>query len=79
MDTENQRNGVLSPRVHDGEEHVDEIMSRMQGTSKKAAIVGFGPLPMRMGVVGSRSGSRETYRGPRINKEGCLRTRILSP
>jgi hypothetical protein len=30
---------------------VDEIMRRMQGTSKKAAIVGFRPLPMRMGVA----------------------------
>lgn len=52
--------------------HVDEIMSHMQVASKKAAIVGFGPLPVRMGVVGSRSGSRETCRGPSINKEGCL-------
>jgi hypothetical protein len=52
--------------------HVDEIMSLMQVASKKAAIVGFGPLPMWMGVVGSRSGSREPCRCPRINKEGCL-------
>jgi hypothetical protein len=52
--------------------HVDEIMSHMQVASKKVAIVEFGPLPVRMGVVGSRSGSRETCRGPRINKEGCL-------
>jgi hypothetical protein len=52
--------------------HVDEIMSLMQDASKKAAIVGFGPLRVRMGVVGSRSGSREPCRGPRINKEGCL-------
>ncbi len=41
--------------------YVDEIMSHMQGTFKKAAIVGLGPLPMRMGVVGSRGGSRETH------------------
>jgi hypothetical protein len=51
---------------------VDEIMSHMQVASKKAPIMGFGPLPVRMGVVGSRSGSRKTSRGPRINKEGCL-------
>jgi len=48
--------------------HVDEIMSHMQVASKKAAIVGFGPLPVRMGVEGSRSGSRETCRGPRIHR-----------
>ncbi len=41
--------------------HVDEIVSHMQGTFKKVAIVGFGPLPMWMGVVGSRGESRETY------------------
>jgi hypothetical protein len=44
-----------------GENHVDEIMCCVQGTSKKAAIVGFGLLPMWMGVVGLRRGSRETY------------------
>jgi hypothetical protein len=33
--------------------HVDEIMCRMQDTSKKAAIVGFDPLPVRMGVAGT--------------------------
>ena len=37
--------------------HVDEIVSHMQGALKKVAIVGFGPLPMWMGVVGSRGES----------------------
>ena len=32
--------------------HVDEVMCRMQGTSKKAAIMRFGPLSVRMGVAG---------------------------
>jgi hypothetical protein len=56
--------------------YVDEIMSHMQVAFKKAAIVGFGPLPVRMGVVGSRSRSRETCRDLRINKEGCLKVAI---
>ncbi len=33
--------------------HVDEVMCRMQGTSKKTAIMRFGPLSMRMGVAGT--------------------------
>ena len=33
--------------------HVDEIMCRMQGTSKKTAIMRFGPLSVRMGVAGT--------------------------
>jgi hypothetical protein len=53
--------------------YVDEIMRRMQGTSKKAAIVGFGALPMRMGVAECRRESRETYRVPNVNQESCLR------
>jgi hypothetical protein len=44
-----------------GENYVDEIMCSMQGTSKKTAIVGVGPLPMRMGVAKRRSGARKTY------------------
>ena len=40
--------------------YVDEIMCCMQGTLKKAAIVGFGPLPMRVGVA-----------GPYESKAGC--------
>ena len=39
--------------------HVDEIMCYLQGTSKEAPIVGFGTLPLRMGVAECRSGSRE--------------------
>ena len=39
-------------RIPDGEKHVDEIMRRMQGASEEAAIVGFDPLPMRVGVAG---------------------------
>ena len=58
--------------------HVDEIMCCMQGTSKKAAIVGLRPLPMRMGVAGCRRGSRETYRVSRANKEVCLRVNLTS-
>jgi len=62
--------------------HVDEIMCRMQSTSKKAAIVGLRPLPMRMGVAecrrGSRAGSRETYRVSRANKKVCLRVNVAS-
>ena len=52
---------------------MDEIVSHMQGTFKKVAIMGFGPLPMWMGVVGSGREVREIYRGASINKEGCLR------
>jgi hypothetical protein len=52
-------------------------MCRVQGTSYEDAIVGFRPLPMRMGVAecrsGSGEGSRETYRDPTLNQEGCLR------
>lgn len=59
--------------------HVDEIVSHVPGTFKKIAIVGFSPMPMWMGVVGSGRELRETCRGPSINKEGCLRERTLSP
>jgi len=71
--------------------HVDEIMCRLQGTSKKAALVGFDPLPVRVGVAGAgvagtgvagaRRGSRETHRVlgvnhiNNVNKEGCLRVK----
>ena len=66
-------------RIRDGEEtHVDEIMCGVQGASKKAAIVGFGPLPVRMGVAECRSGLRKTYRVPRANKEVCLRVNAAS-
>ena len=41
-----------------GVPHVDAVMRGMQGTSKKAAIVGFGPLPMRVGVAECRGESR---------------------
>jgi hypothetical protein len=58
--------------------HVEEIMCSMQGTSKKAAIVGFGSLPMRVGVAECRSGSRKTYRVSRANKEVCLRVNLTS-
>jgi hypothetical protein len=51
--------------------HVDEIMSHMQVASKQAALVGFGPLPMRMGVVGSRSGLREAYEVPALTKKAA--------
>ena len=51
---------------------MDEIMCRVQGTSKKVGVVGFGPLPMRVGVVGARRGSREPQRVPRASKKGCL-------
>jgi len=50
---------------------VDEIMSHMQIASKQAALVGFGPLPMRMGVVGSRSGLREAYEVPALTKKAA--------
>ena len=58
--------------------HVDEIMCGVQGASKKAAIVGFGPLPVRMGVAECRSGSRKTYRVSRANKKVCLRVNAAS-
>jgi hypothetical protein len=37
-----------------GKIHVDEVMCRMPGASKKAAIVRFHPLSMRMGMAGAR-------------------------
>ena len=46
-------------------------MRRMQGTSKKATIVGFGTLPMRMGVAECDSGARKTYRISRANTKTC--------
>jgi hypothetical protein len=52
---------------------VDEIMCPMQGTPKKAKIVGFRPLPMRMGVGGCLSRSWKTYRVPRTNTKVCLK------
>jgi hypothetical protein len=44
-----------------GEEYVDEIVCLMQGSSYKTAIVGFDPLPVRVGMAECRSGSREAY------------------
>jgi hypothetical protein len=46
-------------------------MRRMQGTSKKTTIVGFGLLPMRMGVAECRSGVRRAYRISRANTKAC--------
>jgi hypothetical protein len=37
---------------------VDEIMCHLQGTAEEGAIVGFGPLPVRMGVAGLHRSSR---------------------
>ena len=42
-----------------GKDDVDEIMRYLQGASKEGTIVGFGPLPMRMGVAGLHRGSRK--------------------
>ena len=58
--------------------HVDEIMCCLQGTSKKGAIVGCGPLPMRMGMGGSRRGARKIYRVPRANTKICLIVDVAS-
>jgi len=73
--------------------HVDEIMCHLQGTSNKAEIVGFDPLPMRVGVagagvagsgVGARRGSRETHRVLGVNninnvdEEVCMRINAAS-
>ena len=52
-------------------------MCRLQSTSKEASVVGFDPLPVRMGMGGARRGLRETYRVPSANKEVCLRKHRL--
>jgi hypothetical protein len=48
---------------------VDEIVCDLQSTSKKAPIVGFRPLRMRVGVAECGSGSRETYSFPRAREK----------
>jgi hypothetical protein len=53
--------------------YVDAIMCCMQGTSKKGTIVGFGSLPMRMGVAKRRSGKREINCVPYANTKVCLK------
>ena len=57
---------------------MDEIMCCMQSSSEKAAIVGFRPLPMWVGVAECRGGARETYRVSRGNEKVCLRVNIAS-
>jgi hypothetical protein len=52
---------------------VDEIMCRLQGTSRQVEFVGFGSLPVWMGVAECRSGSREGYCVPRAHKKARLR------
>jgi hypothetical protein len=49
------------------------IMCCKQGTSKKGAIVGFRPLPMRVGVAERRSGKQEINSVPYANTRVCLR------
>jgi hypothetical protein len=58
---------------------VDEIMCHLQSTSKEAPVVGFDPLPVRMGMGGSPEGAWEPYRIPSINKEVCLRINAVTP
>ena len=48
---------------------MDEIMRRLQGTSKETEFVGFGSLPVRMGLAECRSGSREDHCVRRANKK----------
>jgi hypothetical protein len=50
-------------------------MCRVQGSSKKASIVGLHPLPMRMGVAGRWRGSRKTYHISPANKKVCLKVK----
>jgi hypothetical protein len=60
-----RRNGnYISEESRLGKIHVDEVMCRMQGASKEAAIVRFRPLSMRMGMAGARKLRAEaTMRG----------------
>ena len=42
---------------------MDEVLRGLQGTFKEAAIVRFGPLPMRMGVGGLRTNDSQWNSG----------------
>jgi hypothetical protein len=54
-------------------------MCHLQGTTEESAIVGFHPLPMRVGMGWSSGGSWEPYRIPSIHKEICLRINAVTP
>lgn len=60
-----------------GNSHVDEVMCRMQGASKKAAIVRFRPLSMRMGMARARKRRADVTRRGLASSEAKPVTNVV--
>jgi hypothetical protein len=74
---EGQAVNDLSAESRLGDNHVDEVMCRMQGAYKKAAIVRFRPLPMRMGMAGARKRRTEMTRRGLASSEAKPVTNVV--